>query len=173
MMTGTHIQARGACVQIPHYVQGVTASRRPRCGNLAHFFCSAREPDNESTAQEGSSRSGRMQHVAQLQWRYLQTRFSSTESASASSRSLHSLSRICSSCSQSRASPNIPINLEQITLLVWKTDFAFLVEPRLLKIVCQPVDVRMILLIHFCTHFSLSTRGSSITLSVRLSASQQ
>ena len=88
-------------------------------------------------------------------------------------RPLHSPSRVSSSCSQLRASPDIPVNLEQIALLVWKTDLAFLVEPRLLKIVGQPIDVRMPLLIWVCTYFSLSTRGSSITLSVRLSASQQ
>lgn len=88
-------------------------------------------------------------------------------------RPLHSPSRVSSCCSQLRASPDVPVNLKQIALLVWKTDLAFLVEPRLLKIVGQPIDVRMPLLIWVCTYFSLSTRGSSITLSVRLSASQQ
>ena len=46
-----------------------------------------------------------------------------------------------SECSQRRASPDIPVYLEKIALLVWKADFALFVKARFLKIVRQSVAV--------------------------------
>jgi hypothetical protein len=75
---------------------------------------------------------------------------------------------------KSRPPPNIPVDLKQVALLVREADLALLVEARLLEIVCKPTLVSFPFRMQLQpTYFSLSTRGSSMTLSVRLSANQQ
>ena len=78
--------------------------------------------------------------------------------------------------SQCWPSPHVAIDLEKVALLVRETNLALLVETSFLEIVCKPAIVSIVFRrkVSWCnTYFSLSTLGSSMTLSVRLSASQQ